>query len=219
MTNQMKTLLLCSLIASGLASVLSIIALFVGDFGYLHIVSYAVLLVSVVVFVGLLLIYINTLAETRALKRRIAYYKLLKNLRNNAILDFYNKFGLKPQYNEKGELLTPDEFLGILTKLDKEGKLDPSIYEMLGILPVFDKDGKEIPIILVLLGSIDLFKGVTAGKEDEMKKGQQMFIKRLIVGAVIFFVVVIVKFLVSVVADTNVNNIVDCIDCFVSNNC
>ena len=76
-----------------------------------------------------------------------------------------------------------------------------------------------VPIILVLMGSLDLFKGITAGKEDEMKKGQQMFIKRLIVGAVIFFVVVIVKFLVSVVADTNVNNIVDCIDCFVSNDC
>lgn len=76
-----------------------------------------------------------------------------------------------------------------------------------------------VPIILVLMGSLDLFKGITAGKEDEMKKGQQMFIKRLIVGAVIFFIVVIVKFLVSVVADTNVNNIVDCIDCFVSNDC
>lgn len=76
-----------------------------------------------------------------------------------------------------------------------------------------------IPIILVIMGSIDLFKGITAGKEDEMKKGQQMFIKRLVVAAVIFFVVAIVKFLISVVADTNETNIVDCIDCFVSNDC
>ncbi len=76
-----------------------------------------------------------------------------------------------------------------------------------------------VPIILVIMGSLDLFKGITAGKEDEIKKGQQLFVKRLIVGAIIFFVVVIVKFLVSVVADTNVNNIVDCIDCFISNDC
>lgn len=76
-----------------------------------------------------------------------------------------------------------------------------------------------VPIILVIMGSLDLFKGITAGKEDEMKKGQQMFIKRLVLAAIIFFVVVIVKFLVSIVADTNVNNIVDCIDCFVSNEC
>ena len=46
--------------------------------------------------------------------------------------------------------MTPDELLGILTALDKEGKLDPSIDERLGILPKFDKGGKEIPIILVL---------------------------------------------------------------------
>jgi len=76
-----------------------------------------------------------------------------------------------------------------------------------------------VPIILVLMGSLDLFKGITAGKEDEMKKGQQMFIKRLVVGAIIFFVVVIVKFLISIIADTNETNIVDCIDCFVSNDC
>ena len=76
-----------------------------------------------------------------------------------------------------------------------------------------------VPVILVLMGSIDLFKGITAGKEDEMKKGQHMFIKRLIVGAVVFFTVVIVKFFISIVADTNVTNIVDCIDCFISNDC
>ncbi|MBR6690843.1 MAG: hypothetical protein IKL65_05875 [Bacilli bacterium] len=76
-----------------------------------------------------------------------------------------------------------------------------------------------VPIILVIMGSIDLFKGITAGKEDEMKKGQKIFVKRLVLGAIIFFVVIVVKFLISIVADTNVSNIVDCIDCFVSNEC
>ena len=76
-----------------------------------------------------------------------------------------------------------------------------------------------IPVILVIMGSLDLFKGITAGKEDEIKKGQQMFIKRLVTGAIIFFVVVIIKFLISIVADTNVTNMVDCIDCFISNSC
>lgn len=77
-----------------------------------------------------------------------------------------------------------------------------------------------VPIILVILGSIDLFKGITAGKEDEMKKGQQMFIKRLITAALIFFVVVIVKILASLVANSiTTANIVDCIDCFVNYDC
>ncbi len=75
-----------------------------------------------------------------------------------------------------------------------------------------------VPVILVLMGTLDLFKGITAQKEDEIKKGQQMFIKRLIVGAIIFFVIVIVKVLISIVADStnDTNNITECIDCFLS---
>lgn len=77
-----------------------------------------------------------------------------------------------------------------------------------------------VPIILVVIGSIDFLKGVTAQKEEEIKKGQQIFIKRLITAAIIFFVVVFVKLLVSVISNsTNSQNIVDCIDCFISNNC
>ena len=74
-----------------------------------------------------------------------------------------------------------------------------------------------IPIVLVVMGSLDLFKGLSAQKEDEIKKGQQMFIKRLIYAAIIFFVVVVAKLLISVVADsTTSNNIAECIDCFLS---
>ena len=42
-----------------------------------------------------------------------------------------------------------------------------------------------------------------------------MFVKRLVVAVLIFVVVVIVKFLISVVADST-DNIVECIDCFLS---
>ena len=73
-----------------------------------------------------------------------------------------------------------------------------------------------IPVVLVVIGSIDLMKGITAQKEDEIKKGQQVFIKRLIVAAMIFFVIVIGKFLISVVANSNSADIISCIDCFLS---
>ena len=74
-----------------------------------------------------------------------------------------------------------------------------------------------VPIILIIMGTLDLFKGVTAQKEDEIKKGQQMLIKRLITAVIIFFVIVITKFLISVVADaTSSANITECIDCFLS---
>ena len=73
-----------------------------------------------------------------------------------------------------------------------------------------------VPVILVIMGAIDLFKGITAQKEDEIKKSQQVFVKRLITGVLIFFVVVIAKFLVSLLAGDGTNYIVDCIDCFLN---
>ena len=76
-----------------------------------------------------------------------------------------------------------------------------------------------IPVILVIMGSIDLFKGITSQKEDEMKKATQLFIKRLITAAIVFFVIAIVKFIVSLVADSSTNNINSCIDCFLSGSC
>lgn len=77
-----------------------------------------------------------------------------------------------------------------------------------------------VPVILVIMGSIDLVKGISSQKEDELKKGQKMLIKRLIVAAVIFFVIVIVKLLISLVSnETNSANIIDCMDCFLSGSC
>ena len=50
-----------------------------------------------------------------------------------------------------------------------------------------------VPIIIILLGSLDFAKAVTAGKEDEMRKAQVTFIKRIIMGVVVFFVPVLVN--------------------------
>lgn len=75
-----------------------------------------------------------------------------------------------------------------------------------------------VPVLLVIFGMIDLMKGITAQKEDEIKKGQQLFIKRLIAGALVFFIFVIVQFLVSFVAGSN-TNIMDCANCFINKVC
>jgi len=50
-----------------------------------------------------------------------------------------------------------------------------------------------VPIIIILLGTIDLSKAVIAGKEDNMKKAQIDFAKRVIIGVLIFFVPIIVN--------------------------
>lgn len=72
-----------------------------------------------------------------------------------------------------------------------------------------------VPIILVVLGMIDLMKAVIAQKEDEIKKAQMTFVKRLIAGALVFFVFVIVKMLISFVADDS-KNIMNCVNCFIN---
>lgn len=76
-----------------------------------------------------------------------------------------------------------------------------------------------VPVVLVIMGSLDLFKGITANKEDEIKKGQQMFIKRLIAAALVFFAFVITKVLISAVADGTGADILECTECFVENDC
>ena len=72
-----------------------------------------------------------------------------------------------------------------------------------------------VPIILVVLGMIDLLRAVIASKEDEIKKAQMVFVKRLIAGALVFFVFVIVKMVISFVADDS-KGIMNCVNCFVN---
>ena len=78
-----------------------------------------------------------------------------------------------------------------------------------------------VPILLVVFGSMDLIKGITAGKEDEIKKGQQILIKRIIAGALVFFVFAVVQFLISLVAGSadERTNIMTCANCFINKNC
>ena len=79
-----------------------------------------------------------------------------------------------------------------------------------------------VPILLVVMGSIDLTKGISAGKEEDMKKGRQLFIKRLIAGVLVFLVFIVVKFFISLVADDKDSDnkavrIMQCTECFINN--
>lgn len=68
-----------------------------------------------------------------------------------------------------------------------------------GIMPLFQIG---IPIILIVLGTIDLGKAVIAGKEEEIKKNQQMLIKRAISAVVVFFVTTLVSFIFGIFASS-----------------
>ena len=75
-----------------------------------------------------------------------------------------------------------------------------------------------IPVILIILGMIDMMKSMTAGKEDEIAKARGMFFKRLISAALVFFILVVVKLLMSVLTKDS-ETIMKCVDCFINDNC
>ena len=71
-----------------------------------------------------------------------------------------------------------------------------------------------VPVLLIIFGMLDLGKAVVASKEDEIKKGQQMFIKRAITAVIVFFVIQIVQILIRFLAG-NSQGISQCFNCFI----
>ena len=95
---------------------------------------------------------------------------------------------------------------GILT-------LDSVIPDMTSLIVTLIKIG--IPVLLIIFGMLDLGKAVMAQKEDEIKKSQMLFVKRLLSAALVFFVVVIVQLVFNLVAKDQ-KNVWDCVSCFIS---
>lgn len=75
-----------------------------------------------------------------------------------------------------------------------------------------------VPILLIIFGMLDLAKAVIASKEDEIKKAQMTFVKRLIAAVIVFFVVSLVQLVVRFVAGSDENSIMGCFNCFVNGN-
>lgn len=75
-----------------------------------------------------------------------------------------------------------------------------------------------VPFLLIIWGMLDLGKAVIAQKEDEIKKGQQLFVKRIIAAVLVFFVITISTLVVNLVADDDeadtitgcINSIIEC---------
>lgn len=81
-----------------------------------------------------------------------------------------------------------------------------TIYDLLKVIT---------PVIIIITGMLDMFKAVSAQKEDDIKKAQQKFVRRLIAGAVVFLVFVIVETVVNTfVEKTDAQGAMHCVNCF-----
>jgi cytochrome c biogenesis factor len=79
-----------------------------------------------------------------------------------------------------------------------------------------------VPIALIIMGMIDMGKAVMQQKEDDIKKAQQVFVTRLTAAAITFLVITIVKLVVSILAGNGAvndeNNLMECVNFFISGN-
>jgi len=77
------------------------------------------------------------------------------------------------------------------------------------------------PIILIFISLITLIKAMSGQKEDEIKKATSALVRKIIAAALVFFVIAIVQFVISVVAedDEEYNSFENCLNCFVNNSC
>lgn len=99
----------------------------------------------------------------------------------------------------------------VMPGADIDTKITNTVHTLIVIIKIV------VPVLLVVFGMLDLMKGLTAQKDDEIKKGQQILIKRLISAALVFFVISIVQLLISFVADaTEKEGIMSCANCFLN---
>lgn len=95
-----------------------------------------------------------------------------------------------------------------LSGLDIDEKIPKTVHTIILIIQV------AVPVLLVVFGMMDLVKAVMGQKEDEIKKGQQTLVKRIVAAAIVFFVFVVVKLVIGLVADSS--DIMGCAECFVN---
>lgn len=74
-----------------------------------------------------------------------------------------------------------------------------------------------VPILLAIFGTIDFLKAVTGGKDEDTKKNQHMFLKRIIISIFVFFTFAFAKIVVSFGSD-NKTNVISCASCIINNN-
>lgn len=125
----------------------------------------------IIILIMVLMIGINRIyAEELPLTNQPKYTENTNDRKGNILKQIANTKTEKPQCDYLfGDKDDPDSIRGLANEI----LMYPKII---------------VPILVILLGIIDLGKAVLASKEDQMRKAQSTFIKRLLIGVVIFFI-------------------------------
>lgn len=115
-------------------------------------------------------------------------------------------------------------YIGCGNKNDcpKEGTKGTGAYDIPVIIPELTSYAVTLlkivtPVILIIMGMVQLIKAIVSQKEDEIKKGQNSLIKKVIIAVMIFFVISIVQFVISKVADKSESgSLQSCMQCFLN---
>lgn len=87
-------------------------------------------------------------------------------------------------------------------------KIDPEISTFVHNIIILIKIA--VPLALILFGMLDFGKGVIAQKEDEIKKGQNAFIKRLLAAAVVFLMISVTQLVMNIIDKESSGEIANC---------
>lgn len=108
----------------------------------------------------------------------------------------------------------PDDSItmcGTSIKMDSRiPKFVSNIYNLLKIVT---------PIVLILFGMLDFAKATMNSDASALNKAGKKFVNRLIAGAAVFFVFIIVQFSVQLLAQAGAGSTMDCANCLLNNQC
>lgn len=76
-----------------------------------------------------------------------------------------------------------------------------------------------VPLLIIIMGTFDIYKSVTSGKADDLKKQMITFGKRIIIGLMVFFLPSFVNLVVNALDDSP-SDYKTCLSCISSpSNC
>ena len=71
-----------------------------------------------------------------------------------------------------------------------------------------------VPLLLIITGMITLASSIMKQKEEDIKKAQQLLVKKFVAGAIVFFLFILIRWLVAYFD----GNLADCFDALINYN-